>query len=177
LSPREAKLTETPAGLVPEDDGWFIVNLADAAGRGSDRFGKSARLEGEGEARFSQFAINVRVLEPGEPNCLYHRENLQEAFLVLGGECIAIVEEEERPMRKGDFLNAPPGTNHVFVGAGDGPCTILMVGSRSIPEEVVYPVSEVAAKHAASVEEETPDPAVAYEGSPPPGPARLPFLW
>jgi uncharacterized cupin superfamily protein len=177
LTPAEAKLIETPAGLVPADCGWYIVNLADAAGRRSDDFGKAARLEGEGEARFPQFAMNVRVLEPGEPNCLYHRENLQEAFLVLGGECIAIVEEEERPMRKGDFLYAPPGTNHVFVGAGDGPCTILMVGSRSIPEEVVYPVSEAAARHGASVTEETDDPAIAYEGSPPSGPARLPFLW
>jgi uncharacterized cupin superfamily protein len=175
LSAPEAKLTETPAGLVPEGEGWFIVNLADAAGRRSDRFGKAARFEGETE--FPHFGINVRVLEPGEPNCLYHHENLQEAFLVLGGECIAIVEEEERPMRKGDFLHAPPGTNHVFVGAGAGPCKILMVGSRAIPEEVVYPVSEVARRHRASASEETDDPAVAYEGTPPSGPARLPFLW
>ena len=31
-------------------------------------------------------------------------------------------------------------TEHVFVGAGDGPCAILMVGARPENEELRYPV-------------------------------------
>ena len=80
-------------------------------------------------------------------------------------------------MRKGDFLYAPPGTAHVFVGAGNGPCAILMVGTRIQPEEVVYPVSEVAARHGASVESETDSPQDAYAGTPPPEPARFELPW
>ena len=49
----------------------------------------------------------------------------------------------------------------MFVGAGDGPCTILMLGGR--PDEPLhYPVSDVAAKHEASVAKETSDPDEAY---------------
>jgi uncharacterized cupin superfamily protein len=171
----ETKLTQTPQGVAPEGEGWFIVNIADARGRSSERFGRAVRFEGEPE--FQAFGINVRILQPGQPNCLYHRESQTEAFLVLEGECVAIVEEQERPMRKGDFLYAPPGTAHVFVGAGDGPCAILMVGTRIQPEEVVYPVSEVAARHGASVESETDSPQDAYAGTPPPEPARFELPW
>ncbi len=172
----EARLGEGESGLVPEGEGWFVVNVADAQGMISERFGASCRFEG-GESRFPEFAINVRVLQPGQPNCLYHREGGQEAFLVLGGECLAIVEDQERRLRKGDFLYAPPGTAHVFVGAGDGPCSILMVGTRKDPDEVLYPVSEVAARHGASAEQETDDPRVAYAGTPRPRAARLEVPW
>jgi uncharacterized cupin superfamily protein len=157
----EAPLSDSPAGRAAETDGWFVVNVAEAAGRRSNRFGDACRFE-VAAARFPEFGINVRVLEPGQPACLYHRENAQEAFLVLSGECIAVVEEQERRMRTGDFLYAPPGTAHVIVGAGEGPCAVLMVGTRSDPEELLYPVSEIAAQHGASVERETADVEAAY---------------
>lgn len=159
----EARLADSPAGRVPETDGWFIVNVADGAGSQSDRYGRKCRFSPG--SSFREFAINVRILEPGQPNCLYHREGAQEAFLVLSGECIAVVEDEERPMRTGDFLHAPPGTAHVVVGAGEGPCSVLMVGTRKDPEEVLYPVSEVAARHGASAERETSDVDEAYAGN------------
>jgi oxalate decarboxylase/phosphoglucose isomerase-like protein (cupin superfamily) len=60
-----------------------------------------------------------------------------------------------------DFVHCPPWTDHVFVGAGDGPCAILAVGSRA-SQDIVYPVSEVAARHGASVETETPNAKEAY---------------
>ena len=50
------------------------------------------------------------------------------------------------------------------MGAGDGPCVILMAGGRSEPWEVLYPVSELAAPYGASATEETPDPDKAYVG-------------
>jgi uncharacterized cupin superfamily protein len=159
----EADLSDSPAGRGAENDGWFIVNVAEAAGMHTDRFGDACRFE-VAAARFPEFGLNVRVLEPGQPNCLYHREDSQEAFLVLSGECIAVVEEQERRMRAGDFLYTPPGTAHVLVGAGEQPCAILMVGTRKDPEELVYPVSPTAARHGASVERETSDEETAYAG-------------
>jgi quercetin dioxygenase-like cupin family protein len=52
---------------------------------------------------------------------------VQEGFLVLSGECTLIVEEEERPLRQWDYFHCPADTRHVIVGAGDGPCAILMI--------------------------------------------------
>lgn len=105
--------------------------------------------------------MNVQVLEPGQPNCRYHSEAVQEDFLVLHGECIVILNGEERRLRQWDFVHCPAGAEHVFVGAGTGPCAVLMVGSRR-EDAVRYPVNEVAAKYDASVAVETDKPAEAY---------------
>jgi uncharacterized cupin superfamily protein len=114
---------------------------------------------------FSELGIRLHVLPPGQPNGLYHSENKQEDFLVLSGECLLLVEGEERRLRAWDFVHTPAGTEHIFVGAGDGPCAILMVGARSGEEwKVRYPVSEFASRHGASVDEETSDPDQAYAG-------------
>jgi uncharacterized cupin superfamily protein len=171
----EANLKDEGAGLVPEGEGWFIVKFAEARGSRSERFGAAVRFEGETE--FRDLAFNVRLLQPGQPNCLYHQESQTEAFLVLEGECLAIVEEQERLLRKGDFLYAPPGTAHVFVGAGERPCAIAMVSTRIMPETVHYPVSEVAARHGASATAATDSPEEAYAGSPTPEQARLGLPW
>jgi uncharacterized cupin superfamily protein len=141
---------------------WFVVNVADAHWRTHPAFGSSVWFARPDDDSFSQLGINIRVLEPGKPNCLYHRENLQEDFLVLHGEGTLLIDGEERPVKAWDFIHMPPGTDHVMVGAGTGPCVVLMVGARSPDEELFYPVTELAAKYGASAEEGTPDPEVAY---------------
>jgi uncharacterized cupin superfamily protein len=157
----EAQLSDSGAGLAPAGDGWFVVNVRDAEWWSSKTFGSGCVFESE-EPEFPQLGINVSVLQPGEPNCLYHSESQQEAFLVLSGECKLLVDGEERLLRPWDFFHCPAGTEHVFVGAGEGPCVILMVGARSKDEQLLYPVSELAARYGASAEEETPDPRQAY---------------
>jgi uncharacterized cupin superfamily protein len=128
------------------------------------------------DASFPQFGINLSVVEPGESNCLYHSETQQEAFLVLSGECRLLVDGEERLLKAWDFFHCPAGTEHVFVGAGDGPSVILMVGARSEDEQLFYPVSELAARYGASAAEETPDPREAYARFERPRPGR-PSYW
>ena len=154
---------------------WFVVNVRDAEWRTHDAFGSSVRFENS-EQPFDQLGINIRVLEPGKPNCLYHRENLQEDFLVLSGECLLLVNGEERQLKAWDFVHMPPGVDHVFVGAGDGPCAILMVGARSEEEELFYPVSELAQRYGASAEVGTPEPEEAYARFDPPRGER-PASW
>jgi uncharacterized cupin superfamily protein len=159
---KEASSTETPHGRYITSDGWFVLNLADAlAVRNDEKGGVVYPLESE-ESPFSEVGVNVRVLRPGQPNALYHSETGQEGFLVLSGECTLLVEEEERPLRQWDYFHCPSGTRHVVVGAGDGPCAILMLGSRPKDERLLYPVSEVAAKYGASVGKETDKPGEAY---------------
>ncbi len=97
-----------------------------------------------------EFGFRLHVLPPGQPNGLYHSEQAQEDFLVLSGECTLLVEGEERTLRAWDFFHAPAGTEHIFVGAGEEPCVILMAGSRPADEQLRYPVSELAARYGAS---------------------------
>ena len=162
----EAPLEDSGSGLAPAGDGWFVVNVRDAqwlTSEGGDKRPSGSECSFEsGKAEFSQLGIRLHVLPPGEPNGLYHAESEQEDFLVLDGECMLLVEGEERRLRAWDFVHSPPGTEHIFVGDGDGPCVILMVGARSGDWRVRYPVSEFAARYGASAEEETADPREAY---------------
>src|SRR5688572_10480308 len=116
----------------------------------------------EPEAGFEQYGIGVHVLQPGQPNGKYHSETVQEDFLVLSGECILVVEEQERRLKAWDFFHCAPGTHHILVGAGEGPCAILMVGIRAEDNTRHYPVSEAASRYGASAPEETDTPSVAY---------------
>src|SRR4030095_6959843 len=148
----EAKLEDSGSGLTPVTEGWFVVNVRDAEWWFAETRGAGGGFESEDAdppVESAQLGINVTVLEPGQTG-LYHAESTQEAFLVLSGECALLVEDEERRRRPWDFLHSSPRTEHAFVGAGEGPCVILMVGSRS-GTGVHYPVSELAARYGASV--------------------------
>ena len=141
-------------------DRAFIRNLADLPAFAHPR--RATMIDPEpDDAPWPDTGVNVQVLQPGQPNCRYHSEPVQEDFLVLAGECIAILDGEEHHMRQWDFLHCPGGVAHVFVGAGDGPCAVLMIGSRRT-DTAHYPVNELAAQYDASVSEPTDDPAVAY---------------
>jgi uncharacterized cupin superfamily protein len=138
----------------------LIINIADARAFAHPHRSTSLELEPEG-VDWPDTGINVQVMQPGQPNCRYHREPVQEDFLVLHGECIAIVDGEERHLRQWDLFHCPAGVDHVFVGAGDGPSAVLMIGSRRI-DAAHYPVNELAAKYDASAKEATDSPAEAY---------------
>lgn len=138
----------------------LIVNLAEVRAVGHPRAGTALLPEGE-PGLWAEVGVNVRILQPGQPNCRYHSEPVQEDFLVLHGECLVILNGEERRLRQWDFVHCPAGTEHVFVGAGDGPSAVLMIGRRRL-HEAHYPVSELAARYDASVKEPTDDPAEAY---------------
>jgi uncharacterized cupin superfamily protein len=170
----EAPMEQNETGALAAGEGWYTVNARDARWF-EGHFGAYTRF-GEGEHRFPQVGINIGVLQPGQPACMYHREDEQEDFLILSGEAVLLIEGEERPVKAWDFVHCPSGTDHVFVGAGDGPCAILAVGSRS-GGSVVYPESELAQRHNAGVEKETPKPQEAYQSFPPDAPTAYREGW
>lgn len=172
----ETELQDTGGGLAPAGEGWFVVNARDAWWGTNEGSGSFACMFERWDAPFPQLGIRLVVLEPGKPNALYHSESQQEGFLVLSGECRLLVEGEERLLRPWDFFHCPAGTAHVFVGAGNGPCVILMAGARTEDEGLLYPVSDLSAQYGASVEEETADPDQAYASWGPPKLAR-PASW
>ena len=138
-----------------------MLNARDAQWFDSHELGLYTPFEGE-EARFTQVGFNIGILRPGEPSCMYHREEAQEDFLVLSGECLLIVEGQERRLKQWDFVHCPPWTEHVFVGSGEEPCVLLGTGVRRKGRGLVYPVNETALRHAAGVEVETSSPGEAY---------------
>ena len=179
----EAPLERTDAGLVPAGPGWFVLNARDAVwhhrpGKASVSF--TGKSEFEAETYFPQLGANLLVLEPGEPNAMYHWEADQEGFLVLYGEPLLVVEGQERPLKQWDYVHCPPETKHVFVGAGDGPCAILAMSSREFQASERwggYTPDEVAQQYGASPDEETDDADVAYARVPPSDPVRYREGW
>ena len=160
----EAPMEDATGGKKPAGEGWFIVNARDAEWIHNEKFGAGVTFEGTPE--FAHYGINIQVMWPGQPNCYYHAEEGQEDFLVLSGECLVLIEGEERRLRPWDLVHCPPFTEHVFVGAGDGPCAILGVGARNAGEGLVYPVLDLALRHGAGVTEEATTGKVAYAGTP-----------
>jgi mannose-6-phosphate isomerase-like protein (cupin superfamily) len=156
---------------VPQTQGWFVVSARDSAWVYNE-MGGYCPFEGEDDARFPDLAINLNWLQPGKPMAMYHAEESQEAFLVLCGECLLIVEGEERQLGQWDFFHCPPWTEHVILGAGNGPSLVLAVGVRG-KQGARYPANETALRHGAGVAEGT-SPRDAYlafgplEAGPPP---------
>src|SRR4051794_31316723 len=166
----EAPLEETPEGLAPTGEGWFVVNARAARWRERPGRGFSLALTGstdhEAETFFPMLGVNLAVLSPGDRLSMYHWENDAEGLLILNGEALLVVEGEERAMKQWDYLHSPPGTKHAIVGAGDGPCAVLAIGTRqSMTSDGDgwggYAAHAVAERHGVSATE-TPDAGEAY---------------
>lgn len=148
--------------MVEERDGWFVVNVKQARWSRSAAFGMACSFEKPGEP-FPQIGVHIFLLEPGKPNCRYHREGAQEGLLVLSGRCRLLVNGQERLLEAWDYAHLPEGTTHVCVGEGDRPCAVLIIGHRE-PGGVAlfYPESELARRFDAEAPEPTSEPRVAY---------------
>lgn len=154
--------------------GWFVRNLRDAEWRHAERRGAVCVVldDFEGEREPLQFGLNPFVLMPGDAMSMHHWEGDQEAFFVVSGEAVLVVDGEERPLRAWDFFHCPPRTNHVIVGSGAGPCVVIAVGARAT-DELGFPADDAAKRHGASVDTDTLDPGAAYDSVPP----RLPTAY
>jgi hypothetical protein len=86
-----------PAHYGSRMDEPLIINVADAPA--FRRAGRATLIRFEPEdPKWPDTGVNIHVLEPGQANSLYHSEPVQEDFLVLHGECVVILDGEERPL-------------------------------------------------------------------------------
>jgi uncharacterized cupin superfamily protein len=157
----EAPLERLEHGLAPAGDGWFVLNAGDAQWHECPGLGASTTFEGE-EHRLPQLGVGLVVLRPGEPDGMVHAEDAQEDYLVLAGECVLLVEGQERRLKAWDFVHCPAWAEHGFVGAGDGPCVIFLAGARRGAGGLRYPVRDLALSYGAGVQTETTDLREAY---------------
>jgi uncharacterized cupin superfamily protein len=164
----EARLERVVSGLAPVTPGWFVVNTADAAWVTNEWYGGVCIFESDdfvlrGRPDLTEYVkpgagFTIRVVPPGQPSCLYHAESVQEDFLILMGECVLIIEDQERHLRAWDFVHCPPMTGHAFVAKDTGPCVILATGNRRDDLQRVRPRSEAALRYEASAETDTERP-------------------
>ena len=97
--PEEARLEQTENGLVPADDGWFVVNARDAAWTTTETFGAWTAFEGK--ERFPELGIGNSI----------------HAGMVVVADGTADAEE-----RLGRVLTTDPGTGvmrHADAGYAD----------------------------------------------------------
>src|SRR5438105_13786767 len=99
-----ARLQALDSGLAPTSEGWFVVNVRDAAWVTNEAFGARCVFEANRQVlrrrpdldvtTFPEVGFTLDVILPGQPSGLYHAESNQENFLVLAGECVLLVERE-----------------------------------------------------------------------------------
>jgi mannose-6-phosphate isomerase-like protein (cupin superfamily) len=129
----EARLERIASGLVPITPGLFMANTADAAWVENEAYGGVCIFESDdvvlqGRPDLTAYekpeaGFTIRVVPPGRPVGLYHAESVQEDFLILMGECVLVIEDQERHLRAWDFVHCPPMTAHTFVATGTEPCS------------------------------------------------------
>jgi hypothetical protein len=89
---REATLQQTDVGLIPEGEGWFVLNARDASWIRSEERGQDTDFEGR--QVWAQLGFRIQVLTRGQRG-IYHGERGQEDFLVVSGECLLVIEGVE----------------------------------------------------------------------------------
>ena len=67
----EARLEQLDAGLTPVTEGWFVVNVRDAAWVTNEVLGSACTFEGEGTPPFGEIGLTLGVLQPGKPSAIY----------------------------------------------------------------------------------------------------------
>ena len=137
---------------------WVVRNARELGWTENEMGSYCDLLQGAGA---DEFAINLNVLPKDAPMAIYHHEPHQEGFLVLRGECVAIIDGEEVALRQWDYFHCPPNVPHVVVGASDEPALVLAVGSRIGGGDATYPAEPLAARYRASTTDDM-DAAAAY---------------
>ena len=92
---------------------------------------------------------------------MYHGEDEQEDFLVLAGECLLLIEGEER-LAAAVGLRPLPAVDRARVRRRRRRAVRASRRRDAIGRGVIYPRSEVALRHKAGVEQETREPREAY---------------
>ena len=174
-TPTEGRLTRAAWGeQAAVSEQWFVVNVGDADWESKGEFGVRCRFESP-DARFPHFGITVQVIQPGQPSSLYHAEEAQEGFLVLAGECLAVIEGQEHPLRQWDYFHCPPRNPPCprrAPATGRARCSWSAPRAARRCRRSSIPRIPVAARHGASVAETTRSSKQAYADRTFTGPRR-----
>lgn len=91
-----------------------------------------------------KLGATMDVVAPGKISCPYHFHHAQEEmFVVLEGHGTLRVAGEMLPLRKGDVVFIPPGSEypHQIINTSGELMKYLSISTRETPEVVEYPDS------------------------------------
>jgi uncharacterized cupin superfamily protein len=91
-----------------------------------------------------KLGAGIDILAPGQRGCPYHFHHAhEEMFVVLEGTGSLRVAGEMLPVRAGDVVFIPPGSEypHQFINTSDAPLKYLSISTKEYPEICEYPDS------------------------------------
>lgn len=126
-----------------------VVNLAEAeeqeAGSSAERYHQFYRvLTPSMQAKGGTLGVNVTRLPPGKVGCPFHYHTREdEVFYVLSGTGVLRYGDELLPLRAGDCISCPAGTQvaHQIANTGGEDLVYLAIGTNDSNEVCVYPDS------------------------------------
>ncbi len=92
----------------------------------------------------TKLGASVDTVAPGKVSCPFHFHHAQEEmFIVIEGSGTLRVAGEMLPLRAGDVVFIPPGSDypHQIVNTSDAPLKYLSISTQDSPEVVEYPDS------------------------------------
>lgn len=101
-----------------------------------------------------KLGCGVDTLAPGKMGCPYHLHHAQEEmFIVLEGEGTLRVAGERLPIRAGDVIFMPPGSDypHHIINTSNAPLKYLSISTQEEPEICEYPDSKKISAYAPNV--------------------------
>ena len=141
---REAELGPPELPAEPGPRPATIVNLADVEGGTIDRARVSRKRRKLGEAAGAGgTGLNHVEVAPGKEGDPLHCHSLEEEiFVILDGDGMLVLDEEETPVRAGSVVARPAGTgvSHQLRAGGRG-LTYLAYGTREPGDICYYPRS------------------------------------
>ncbi|MBL0385138.1 cupin domain-containing protein [Tumebacillus sp. ITR2] len=146
-----------------------IHNLHNMPAESIDIYGPMKTLYLGRAAGSEKLYVNVDYVQPGAKSTKYHTHSLQEEFfLILSGTGILRMNDEEHPVKQGDFVAKPAGKGiaHQFINNGTEVLSILDCGLEAPHDVATYPDEDIVyVKHlrkdfklSEAVEDFTSDP-------------------
>ncbi|ERK29873.1 cupin domain-containing protein [Clostridium intestinale] len=86
--------------------------------------------------------VNIDFVKPGGKSTMYHSHSRQEEFfLIMSGNGLLRINEEEIQVKTGDVISKPAGKNiaHQFINNSTEILQILDVGNRDKDDVAIYP--------------------------------------
>lgn len=114
----------------------------------------AAQVEGRSKRKLgdvfglTNFGVNYTTLPPGKVSALFHHHATQDEFiLLLQGEAVVRVGEQEHCMQAGDCIGfaAGSGLGHQILNRSNAPVVYLEVGDRTPGDQVQYPEDDLQA--------------------------------
>jgi uncharacterized cupin superfamily protein len=109
--------------------------------RGETHFRRKKLAAAAGAGRLG---CSLYELPPGGRSWPYHyHEGNEEAIYVLDGRGTIRLDDEERPLRAGEYVALPAGESsaHRVINDGDAPLRYLAMSTMDDPDVTVYPDS------------------------------------